>query len=91
MKEHYEIWLQPWCSDCERNPGDGRMWAPDDPWTKCEDCDRGAVRYVLAKPGRVLVPDNDWAFMARFAALPSEAKRVIMSAAKELGGDDDQT
>lgn len=25
--------------------------APDDPWTKCEDCGREAVRYVVAKPG----------------------------------------
>ena len=72
-----EIYLQPWCDKCERDPGDGRMWAPDDPWIEC-DCGRKSVRYVMAKPGRVMVPDNDWAVMARAMSLPVEDQKKIM-------------
>lgn len=52
MSDPKEIWLQPWCDECERHaryPDAGRLWAPDDPWTKCDDCDRKPVRYVLAE------------------------------------------
>lgn len=31
-----------------------------------------------------IVPDNDWGFMAKFAALPPKAKRAVMRAADEL-------
>ena len=52
MADHKEIWLQPWCDDCEsksdgNRPDLGRLWAVDDPWTKCDECERPAVRYVL--------------------------------------------
>lgn len=48
-----EIWLQPWCERCEEKYGGDRpdlcrQWAVDDPWTMCDECERPAVRYVLA-------------------------------------------
>ncbi len=53
MTDPKEIYLQPWCADCERasvksGSDVGRCWAEDDPWTKCDECDRPAVRYVLS-------------------------------------------
>lgn len=49
MKEHKEIWLQPWCEECEQNCGfDGRQWCQDDVWGKCDECDREPAHYVLA-------------------------------------------
>jgi len=52
MDNPKEIWLQPWCAECDRNsrqPDTGRLWCQDDVWTKCENCDRRSVRYVLAE------------------------------------------
>ena len=46
------IWLQPWCYDCEgigKQFDTGRLWAEDDPWGKCDDCGRKAVKYIIAK------------------------------------------
>ena len=35
-------------------------------------------------PGMVLVPDNDWAFMARVTALPADRKRKFYEAIEIL-------
>lgn len=43
------IWLQPWCEECDRNPGDGRMWCHDDVWGTCDDCGKKAIRYVMSQ------------------------------------------
>lgn len=46
------IWLQPWCAECDaadQNFDTGRLWSEDDPWGKCQDCGRKAVKYVLPK------------------------------------------
>jgi predicted nucleic acid-binding Zn ribbon protein len=49
--DHPVIYLQPWCDECERcqERYEGRMWCQDDAWGECPDCDRKAVKYVLAK------------------------------------------
>lgn len=46
-QQHAEIWLQPWCRDCDRT--EDRTWCQDNVW-KDEPCECGAqaVRYVLA-------------------------------------------
>lgn len=49
FQEHKVIWLQPWCNKCESSPGDGRQWCKDDVWDACDECERRAVKYVLAK------------------------------------------
>ena len=60
--EHKEIWLQPWCNACEttggRFGGDGRQWCQDNVWDKCDECEREAVRYVLA-PIKTGYPENE--------------------------------
>lgn len=49
-QEYKEIWLQPWCSECEmvaaKNGTDGRLWCQDNPWDDCE-CGARPVKYVL--------------------------------------------
>ena len=58
MDDPKEIWLQPWCDECERTgihdsvgPSEGRQWCQDDVWGKCDaiDCDQKSVRYVLPR------------------------------------------
>ena len=46
------IWLQPWCTDCENSDvqaDTGRCWSPDDPWGKCDECGRPAIKYEIVK------------------------------------------
>jgi hypothetical protein len=48
--EHKEIWLQPWCDECDRTQFD-RMWCQNNVWDKCDDCGREPVKFVLAESG----------------------------------------
>jgi hypothetical protein len=49
MNEPDEIWLQPWCDDCEKNCGvEGRNWCQDDVWGECDECGRKSVKFVRA-------------------------------------------
>ena len=50
-EEHQEIWLQPYCADCERNDDSdtGRTWCQDQVYETCAGCGREPVRYVLAR------------------------------------------
>lgn len=57
MSDPREIYLQPWCRDCEQNqralrrePHYGREWCTSDEWGRCEECGRTAARYVLEDP-----------------------------------------
>lgn len=53
--EHPEIWLQPWCANCENTALDeGRMWAQDCPWDDCE-CGAKPVRYVIAPQAKAIL------------------------------------
>jgi hypothetical protein len=56
MDDPQEIYLQPWCDECERSGHhDGRMWCEDDVWGECEEgCGRKSVKYVLATDGAPL-------------------------------------
>jgi hypothetical protein len=45
LADHETIWLGPKCEE----KGDGRTWAPDNPWgDKCDHCDEKPVKYVRA-------------------------------------------
>lgn len=45
---HKEIWLEPWCEDCDC--GMDRGWSHQNNWEDgCSICDRPAVKYVLAE------------------------------------------
>ena len=46
--EHKEIWLQPWCFECNACGGD-RNWCQDNVWEEGCDCGEKAVKYVLAE------------------------------------------
>jgi hypothetical protein len=48
-EEHKEIWLQPWCANCESTDfsDTGRTWCHDDVYETCE-CGQEPVRYVFA-------------------------------------------
>ena len=58
MKEHPEIWLQPWCEECEEEmdavtEGQAaqfsiRGWCWDKP-DNCEKCGKPPSRYVLVE------------------------------------------
>lgn len=51
-ERHKTIWLQPWCDRCEKSAyGDGRQWCQDDVWSKCGECGKPSVKYVLAEQG----------------------------------------
>lgn len=44
-----EIWLQPWCDECDRRAHDiesGRTWCQDPVYDACE-CGARPLRYVL--------------------------------------------
>jgi hypothetical protein len=45
LMDHETIWLGPKCEE----QGDGRTWAPNNPWgDKCDHCDETPVKYVRA-------------------------------------------
>jgi hypothetical protein len=49
-KEHKEIWLQPWCGECQLKSWEsdgGRQWCEDNPWDDCEECGAKPIKYVL--------------------------------------------
>ena len=50
MSEHKEIWLEPRCNKvgawCQR--AEDRLWCEDGTLAACEDCGKGAVKYVPA-------------------------------------------
>ena len=54
MPDPKEIWLQPWCDECENAYNtEGRQWCKDNVWGECDaiDCGEKSVRYVLAGDG----------------------------------------
>ena len=54
MPDPKEIWLQPWCDECERTSGEpGRLWCDEDVWGRCEaiDCDKPSVLFMPAGDG----------------------------------------
>lgn len=53
-QEHKEIWLQPWCDDCQKQSwgfDSGRQWCEDEAWGDCGTCGAKPVKYVLCDVG----------------------------------------
>lgn len=50
MADPKDIWLQPWCKNCEsfRHFDDGRQWCEHDVWVKCDECGAPSIKYRLA-------------------------------------------
>lgn len=52
-----ELWLSPWCDDCEDAAliGDeGRQWCQENIFEPCVECGRMPDRYLLAFPKNVV-------------------------------------
>lgn len=49
MIDHKEIWLSPWCIECNKGCPEERTWCQDSVvYDPCEECGNKPIRYVRA-------------------------------------------